>query len=116
LWWIAVLAAAGTCRALTAALLREAGSARWPDWARRASVTALTVLGDDEELRPLLDLDHDEDPDDEILSAVIAGGTWLAANRTDRGKAAAQPAASGVMGTGGASPAPLTASRTLANT
>jgi hypothetical protein len=29
-------------------------------------VAALTVLGDDEELRPLLDLDHDEDPDDEV--------------------------------------------------
>jgi hypothetical protein len=74
LWWIAMLAAAGTCRALTAALLQEADSARWPDWARRASVTALAVLGDDEELvrlRPLLDLGHDEDPDDEVLSAVI---------------------------------------------
>jgi hypothetical protein len=74
LWWIAMLAVAGTCRALVAALLREAGSARWPDWARRASVTAIMGLGDDVQLgqlRPLLDLGDDEDPDGEVLSAVI---------------------------------------------
>ena len=73
-WWIAMLAAAGTCRGLAPALLREALSAQRPNWVHRAAVTALAVLGDDEDLgqlRPLLVLDRNQDPDDQVLSAVI---------------------------------------------
>lgn len=75
LWWLAMLAAAGRCWELAPALLREALSPRWPDWARRGAVTAVAVLGDVEEhweLKPLLVLDGEEDPDDEVLAAVIA--------------------------------------------
>ena len=74
LWWIAMLAADGRCYGLAPAFVHEAVSGHWPDWARRAAVTAVAVLGDDEELlqlSPLLTLGPDEDPSDGVLAAVI---------------------------------------------
>ncbi len=79
-WWIARLAVAGTCRALVPALLQLSLSAQRPDWVRREAVTALAALGDEQDLvqlRPLLALDRDQDPDGDedpegqLLSAVI---------------------------------------------
>jgi hypothetical protein len=74
LWWLAMLAADGRCYGLAPAFVHEAVSGHWPDWARRAAVTAVAVLGDDEELlqlTPLLTLGPEEDPSDGVLAAVI---------------------------------------------
>ncbi len=74
LWWIAQLAAAGRCRPLGAVLLREVLDSAWPAWARRAGVAAVAVLGDDGnllQLQRLASLDPADDPDDEVLAAVI---------------------------------------------
>ena len=74
LWWTARLAEAGNCRSLVAALLREVLNSAWPGWARRAGVAAVAALGDDKDLlqlQGLARLDLADDPDDEVLAAVI---------------------------------------------
>jgi hypothetical protein len=74
LWWVARLAAAGRCAGLVPALVREVTATRWPDHVRRAGIASIAALADDTEiepLRPLLHLDQDSDPYDEILAAVI---------------------------------------------
>lgn len=72
--WIARFAKAGHYRGLAARLLPMAMAPGWPSWARSAAVTAIAELGDDEQLeklRPLLNLDASEDPDDEVLGATL---------------------------------------------
>jgi hypothetical protein len=74
LWWVARLAVAGSCRELVPDLLEPSMDRRWAPWARGAGVHAIGVLGDNEfrlRLRPLLELDADEDPDDELLADAI---------------------------------------------
>jgi hypothetical protein len=74
LWWIARLAAAGRWAGLVPALAREVTAAKWPGWVCRAGITAIAALADDTEmepLRPLLHLDQDSDPYDEILAAAV---------------------------------------------
>ncbi len=70
LWWIARLALVGQCRKLTARLLEEVLSPRWPPWARRAAVAAVAALGEEAnvlELQGLARLDPADDPDDDVL-------------------------------------------------
>ena len=74
LWWIARLAVAGRCAGLVPALVSGVTAAKWPNWVRRAGIAAIAALAGDTEmepLRPLLHLDPDSDPYDEILAAVI---------------------------------------------
>ena len=73
-WWVARLAAAGRCAGLVPALVREVTANRWPDHVRHAGITSIAALAggaEMEPLRPLLHLDQDSDPYDEILAAVI---------------------------------------------
>jgi hypothetical protein len=74
LWWIAVLAAAGGCRTLAHDLTRHLVDATWPAWARRAGLSAVAALGDDQDLLRLKDLGRlgpDSDPVDSVLAGVI---------------------------------------------
>ena len=74
LWWVSRLAIAGQCRGSAQALLREALALQWPPWARRAAVAAAAALGDDEQATQLFELARlgpDDDPDDDVLAAVI---------------------------------------------
>lgn len=73
-WWLASLAAAGNCDALVAPLVKASLDPRLPDWARSAAINAVGTLGngqDQEKLRPLLELDDDQDPDDELLAHAL---------------------------------------------
>jgi hypothetical protein len=75
LWWISRLALAGQCRNVVAGLLREALGQPWAPWARRAAVEAVAALGDDSEVaqvQALAQLSPEDDPDDDVLAAVIA--------------------------------------------
>jgi hypothetical protein len=74
LWWIARLAAAGGCRRLCTLLVAAARTSSWSAFARRAAVSAVADLGDENDrraLRDLLDRPPADDPDDEILAALI---------------------------------------------
>jgi hypothetical protein len=74
LWWTAVLAEAGGCRDLSHDLTRHVVEAIWPAWARRAGLSAVAALGDDQDLLRLKDLARlgpDSDPVDSVLSGVI---------------------------------------------
>lgn len=74
LWWIARLAQAGQCQELAPELLRELLTQLWAPWARRAAVAAVAALGDDAavaQLEALARLGPDDDPDDDVLAAVI---------------------------------------------
>jgi hypothetical protein len=74
LWWISRLAQAGRCRKLAAGLLEEVLARPWDPWARRAGVAVVADLGDDAEvaqLEALACLSHADDPDDDVLAAVI---------------------------------------------
>jgi hypothetical protein len=74
LWWLSRLAQAGQCRELAAGLLQETLARPWAAWARRAAVTAVAALGDDAEvaqLDALACLSPDDDPEDDVLAAVI---------------------------------------------
>ena len=74
LWWIAVLAEAGGCRDLAHDLTRHVVDAAWPTWARRAGLSAVAALGDDQDLLRLKDLARlgpDSDPVDSVLAGVI---------------------------------------------
>ncbi|MEU4667507.1 hypothetical protein AB0F91_05930 [Amycolatopsis sp. NPDC023774] len=76
LWWIARLAAAGNCRAITPALTRAALKTEWVAYARRAAVAAVAELGDEHmllSLRELLVVPNDDDPDadNEVRAALI---------------------------------------------
>jgi hypothetical protein len=74
LWWIAGLARGGQCRELTALLVQEVLSSRWPPWARRAAAAAVADLGEDADVLRLQDLARlgpADDPDDDVLAAVI---------------------------------------------
>lgn len=72
--WISWVAEAGRCGGRAEPLLREALSCTHTAWARRAAAVACGVLADDSvlaRLEPLLRLDADEDPDDELLAAAV---------------------------------------------
>lgn len=74
LWWLARLAQAGQCRGLAAGLLREILARPRAAWACRAAVMAVAVLGSDAEiaqLSALACLTPGDDPDDDVLAAVI---------------------------------------------
>lgn len=74
LWWVAKLAAAGACHTLVEPLLALTLACGWPDWARQAGVHALRDLAEPhqlEQLRALLPLDEEEDPDDEVLADTL---------------------------------------------
>jgi hypothetical protein len=75
LWWIARLAAAGRCSSVAPALAETARNSEWPPYARRAAVTAVGALTEDAlVLRSLFDLadpERADDPDNEVLAAVI---------------------------------------------
>lgn len=74
LWWAVRLAVAGQCQRLAPLLARHALDSAWAQWARCAAVKAVGELGDEtarRSLRDLLTLDPIEDPDDELLAAVI---------------------------------------------
>jgi hypothetical protein len=74
LWWVARLAEAAGCSGVTEPLLAEALTEKWPAWARRPAVAAVATCGDlatVNALSPLLRLDADLDPDDDLLAAAI---------------------------------------------
>lgn len=74
LWWIARLAEAGQCTRLGDELLPAALDPTHLVWARRAAAIACGALAEDSvltQLSPLLHLDRGEDPDDELLAAVV---------------------------------------------
>lgn len=74
LWWVSRLAMAGKCPQLSADLAVAAHDTSWTAYARRAAVAAVDELGDDAarlSLRDLLHPEPDDDPDNEVLSAVI---------------------------------------------
>ena len=69
-----MLAEAGGCRDLSHDLARHVVEAIWPAWARRAGLSAVAALGDDQDLLRLKDLARlgpDSDPVDSVLSGVI---------------------------------------------
>lgn len=73
-WWITMLAAAGACRSLAGDLTRLLTGTSWPAWARRAGLSAMTALGQDQDLLQLKDLARlgpDTDPVDSVLADVI---------------------------------------------
>jgi hypothetical protein len=75
-WWISSLATIGRCSSLNEDLLGLALDAAWPDWARRAATLTIIQNGTNlqkEALRPLLELDAEQDPDDELLATVLTG-------------------------------------------
>ena len=77
-----MLAAAGGCRDLAHDLTRHFVDAIWPTWARRAGLSAVVALGDDQDLLRLKDLaclGPDSDPVDSVLAGVIGAlfpGSW----------------------------------------
>ena len=74
LWWTAALAEAGRCQDLSHDLTRHVVEANWPTWARRAGLSAVIALGDDQDLLRLKDLARlgpDSDPVDSVLADVI---------------------------------------------
>ncbi|MEU4743975.1 hypothetical protein AB0G02_26400, partial [Actinosynnema sp. NPDC023658] len=73
-WWIARLAEAGGCRRLSPALADLALNPIWFPYARRAAIAAVRELDDEKALlalRALLQREQDEDPDNEVLAAVV---------------------------------------------
>ena len=73
-WWITMLAAAGQCRSLAGDLTRLLTGTNWPAWARRAGLSAVTALGQDQDLLQLKDLARlgpDTDPVNSVLADVI---------------------------------------------
>jgi hypothetical protein len=73
-WWIGRLAEAGRCDELGEDLLNAVLDPRWAPWTRRPGAAAIASFGDDavmSRMRPLLSLEPDEDPDDELLAAGI---------------------------------------------
>ncbi len=74
MWWVARLAEAGGCSGLAAELATVAHETSRHDYVRRAAVSAVAVVGDDDARLSLADLLHpdpDEDTDNEVLTAVI---------------------------------------------
>lgn len=71
-WWIGRLAEAGGCHELAENLLTVVLDPAWAPWTRRPGAAAIASFGNDtvtSRMRPLLSLDADEDPDDELLAA-----------------------------------------------
>ncbi|TDV44200.1 hypothetical protein [Actinophytocola oryzae] len=73
-WWIGRLAEAGRCGELGEDLLTVVLDPAWAPWTRRPAAAATASFGNDavtSRMRPLLSLEPDEDPDDELLAAGI---------------------------------------------
>ncbi|NJC64684.1 hypothetical protein HC028_09235 [Planosporangium flavigriseum] len=73
-WWVSRLAESGRCTGLVKILRSLALDPGWQAWARRAAISAVSVLGGDDdrrELQALLCLDGVTDPDDELLAGAI---------------------------------------------
>lgn len=76
MWWIAHLAITGACRATLPHLTTIALAHTVTPPARRYATRAVLALGSNEELerlKPLLTLDDEHDPNDEILGEVLDG-------------------------------------------
>ncbi|MDS0134662.1 MULTISPECIES: hypothetical protein [unclassified Amycolatopsis] len=74
LWWVARLTEAARCPGVAESLLAEALTEKWPAWARRQAVAAVAAGGDlatVNALSPLLRLDAERDPDDDLLASAI---------------------------------------------
>ncbi len=74
IWWLGTLARAGRCTGLADDMLRLSLDTSVPPHSRRATIAAVAEVGTEQDLSaltPLLHLQEEDDPDDEVLAGAI---------------------------------------------